>query len=104
MGIHQTVEVLNDMVEAGVIGPYAIGGAFAAFRYIQASVTEDLDVLVSFDDATRPASGLVTLGPIVPYLAGRGFTNCCGGLYPAWASETSASGLTFPQPCHPLSA
>lgn len=54
---------------------YAIGGAIAAYNYVEASATEDLDILVSFDkEEHRSVSGLVTLGPIVTYLFERGYT------------------------------
>ena len=53
MGIKQTIAVIAGMEADRVIGRYAISGAFAAFYYVEASVTEDLDVLVAFD---RPSS------------------------------------------------
>jgi hypothetical protein len=43
----------------------------AALNYIEPTVTEDLDILVSFDRERK--SGLVTLGPIVGYLAEAGY-------------------------------
>ncbi len=45
----EAIDVFNRMVEAGVIGAYAISDAVAAYNYIEASITEDLDILVSFD-------------------------------------------------------
>jgi hypothetical protein len=74
MALRQTLEVLNGMVTAAVIDTYAIGGAVAAFYYIEASSTDDLDILVSFEDVNESQSGLVTLGPIISYLAARGYT------------------------------
>lgn len=72
----QTLEVLNAMVADGVIGTYAIGGAVAAYNYIEATATDDLDILVSFDGSEfSTQSGLVTLGPIVGYLAGKGYAD-----------------------------
>jgi hypothetical protein len=70
--IAKTLEVLNGMVAAGVLRRYAIGGAVAALNYIEPTVTDDLDVLISFDSSAT--SGLVTLGPIVPYLEAKGYT------------------------------
>lgn len=76
MGMKQTIEVLNAMVADGVIGRYAIAGAVAAFYYIEVSSTDDLDILVSFEDHdVRSRSGLVLLTPIVTYLAQRGYTD-----------------------------
>lgn len=70
--IEKALEILNDMVAAGVLRNYAIGGAVAALNYIEPTVTDDLDVLISFD--TAAPSGLVTLGPIVSYLEAKGYT------------------------------
>jgi hypothetical protein len=70
-----TIDVLNDMIASSVIETYAIGGAVAAFYYIEASSTDDLDILISFENRTASAStGLLSLGPIVQYLTARGFT------------------------------
>ena len=71
MGIKQTLDVINDMEREGVIGRYAIGGAVAAYNYVEPAVTEDLDILVSFEK-TSP-SGLVSLQPILEYLRHRGY-------------------------------
>lgn len=74
MGMKETIAVINQMEADGVVGRYAIGGAVAAFNYIEVSFTEDLDILVSFEDqAQAKATGLVTLGPILKYLAEKGF-------------------------------
>lgn len=75
MALKQTIDVLNDMAAAGVIESYAVGGAVAAFYYIEASSTDDLDILFSFDDHSGGGvAGLVTLRPIIDYLRARGFT------------------------------
>ena len=49
MGIKQTLDVINEMEREGVIGRYAIGGAVAAYNYIESAVTEDLDIFVTFE-------------------------------------------------------
>ncbi len=68
-------EVINHMEADGVIGHYAIGGAVAALFYIEIASTEDLDIFISFDDAPGTLkSGLITLTPILDYLAERGYT------------------------------
>ena len=69
----QTIQVLNRMVEDRVIDSYAIGGAVAALNYVEARSTSDLDIFITFDNASL--SGLVTLGPIVGYLATLGYTD-----------------------------
>jgi len=59
MGLRRTIGVINGMEAGSIIGRYAISGAFAAFYYVEATLTEDLDVLVSFDrPSTRGKSGL----------------------------------------------
>jgi hypothetical protein len=74
MGMKQTLDVINAMEAAGVIDRYAMGGAVAAYNFIEPAVTEDLDVLVSFREASGPPkSGLITLAPIFAYLKRNGY-------------------------------
>jgi hypothetical protein len=74
MGMKQTLTVVNAMEADGVIGRYAISGAIAAYNYIEAAVTDDLDILVSFDRSTdQSTAGLITLAPIYTYLKSRGY-------------------------------
>jgi hypothetical protein len=80
MAMKDTITVLNRMVSDKVVARYAIGGAVAAYNYIEAATTDDLDVLVSLDRfESTLGSGLITLGPIISYLAGLG--------YSAWENE-----------------
>jgi len=72
MGMKQTLDVINRMEADGIIGRYAIAGAVAAYNYIEPTVTEDLDILVSFDERSAAQSGLVTLGPIFSWLKTNG--------------------------------
>jgi hypothetical protein len=75
MSINETISVINQMEADGIIGRYAIGGAVAAINYLEPALTEDLDILVSFDEQVKQSrSGLVTLGPITRYLAEKGFS------------------------------
>jgi hypothetical protein len=74
MTIKQTIGVINRMEADGVIGRYAISGAFAAYYYVEPAVTEDLDVLIAFDaPSSQKRTGLVTLAPIFTYLKGKGY-------------------------------
>lgn len=74
MGMKKTLDVINALEADGVIGRYAIAGAIAAYNYIEPTVTEDLDILISFDAASEPpGSGLVTLSPILAYLKTKGY-------------------------------
>jgi hypothetical protein len=75
MGMKQTLDVLNRMEVEGVIDRYAIGGAVGAYNYIEPTVTEDLDILVSFESSpTAPRTGLITLEPILRYLRQKGYS------------------------------
>ena len=73
-GMMQAFRVINEMVEAGIIRSYAIAGAVAALNYIEPTVTEDLDVLISVESLGNQSGGIITLGPIISYLAERGYT------------------------------
>ncbi len=73
-GLKSAFQVINGMVADGVIQKYAVAGAVAALNYIEPTVTQDLDVLVSFDDLQIGPSGLVTLDPLISYLRNRGYT------------------------------
>lgn len=65
MAMQQTINVLNRMVSDRIVTRYAISGAVAAYNYIEAATTDDLDILVSFDQFEAiSGSGLVTLRPI----------------------------------------
>jgi hypothetical protein len=44
--MEKTLQVLNDLVRAGVLGRYAIGGAMGATFYVEPVLTFDLDVFV----------------------------------------------------------
>src|SRR5215207_1512800 len=75
MGITQTIEVLNGLVDEGVISRFAIAGAVASYNYIEAAITEDLDILVSFEEmAAQHSRGLVLLTPIISHLRSKGYT------------------------------
>ena len=73
MAIKETLEIINAMEAAGVIGRYAIAGAVAAYNYVEPAVTDDLDILISFREPHQQTdAGLVTLAPIFSYLKQRG--------------------------------
>jgi hypothetical protein len=57
MSIRNAIEVVTELAQQGVIRQYAITGAVAALNYIQPSLTEELDVLVSirhFEECQKP--------------------------------------------------
>lgn len=68
-----TLEVLNRLLSEGLIEAYAIAGAVAAFRHVAATLTEDLDLLVSLK--TKGTSGLVTLQPLLDRLKALGYSD-----------------------------
>jgi hypothetical protein len=69
--MEKTLKEINQLEKEGHIGPYAIGGAIAATRYIEPIQTYDLDIFVKFPP--KP-SGLTSLSPLYEYLTHRGFT------------------------------
>lgn len=72
MTLRRTIEVVMKLAEKQVIGSYAIAGAVAALNYIQPTLTEDLDILVSIDGFEKRVSGLLLLSPIDKALAQMG--------------------------------
>lgn len=68
--LSKTLGVLNQMQREGVIGEYAIGGAIAAFYYLEPAATFDVDIFISLEPT---AGGLISLAPIYEYLRGRGY-------------------------------
>jgi len=74
MPLRKTIEVVSRIAAEGVIRQYAIAGAVAALNYIQPTLTEDLDILVSVEDLEERRSGLVLLTPIEVALAKLGYT------------------------------
>ena len=74
MALQKTIEVVTKLAEQGVIQRYAIAGAVAALNYIQPTLTEDLDILISIADFEKHKSGLLLLMPIERALANMGYT------------------------------
>ncbi|MCX7361045.1 MAG: hypothetical protein NTV97_04070 [Alphaproteobacteria bacterium] len=74
MPLRKTIEVIVKLANEGVIGQYAIAGAVAALNYIQPTLTEDLDVLVSLGGFEQRRSGLILLTPIEEALGRLGYT------------------------------
>jgi hypothetical protein len=72
MSLRRTIEVMAKLAEQGVIQQYAIAGAVAALNYIEPTLTEDLDILVSVADFEHK-SGLILLTPIEKALAELGY-------------------------------
>lgn len=65
------IRTLNELERDGAIERYAIGGAVAAAFYLEPAETMDLGVFVPI---SAPAGSLIiTLDPVLEYLAARGF-------------------------------
>jgi len=75
MSLRKAIEVVTQLAHAGTVKQYAITGAVAALNYIEPSLTEDLDVLVSVGDFEQRTSGLILLAPIEATLAQMGYTD-----------------------------
>ena len=69
MSLEETLTVLNAMQADGVTGAYAIGGAVAAFLYIEPGTTFDLDVFIAWEPG---AGGLLNVTPLYTWLMARG--------------------------------
>jgi hypothetical protein len=68
--MEKTLQVLNRMVEDGVLKQYAIGGAVAAIFYVEPINTNDLDVFFS---SASVGSDLTVLSPLYTYLLNLGY-------------------------------
>ncbi|HWA92060.1 MAG TPA: hypothetical protein VG889_18615 [Rhizomicrobium sp.] len=74
MSLQKAIGVVVELAKRQVIGNYAIAGAVAALNYIQPTLTEDIDFLISIDGFEKRASGLLLLGPIEKALAEMGYS------------------------------
>jgi hypothetical protein len=74
MSLQKAIEVVTKLTHAGTVKQYAITGAVAALNYIQPTLTEDLDVLVSVGNFEQRTSGLILLAPIEAALARMGYS------------------------------
>lgn len=59
--MEKTLQVLNELEQAGVFSRYAIGGAMGATFYVEPVLTFDLAVFVVLP---RTEGGLLTLAPL----------------------------------------
>lgn len=69
--MRETLQVINQMREDGVINKYAIGGAVGATLYLEPASTVDVDIFVALPGLS--GSSLVSLSPIYEYLGVRGY-------------------------------
>ena len=60
MALESTLSVLNEMQAVGVLGEYAVGGAVAAFLYIEPGTTFDLDIFTAWKAVTTRSPQIST--------------------------------------------
>ncbi|MDX2226130.1 MAG: hypothetical protein SFY92_03385 [Verrucomicrobiae bacterium] len=65
----EALQIFNEMKESGIIKDYAIGGAIAAARYIEAVTTEDLDIWILMESDSLIAD----LNPLYSFLRSKGY-------------------------------
>ena len=68
--LKKVIEIINSMLDYGVIDAYALGGATAANIYIEAFSTRDFDFFVNIAGEVR---ALDPLRPIIDYLEPLGY-------------------------------
>ena len=68
----ETLRVLNELKQKGLIKDYAIGGGIAALRWIEPFFTQDLDIFVLLKEEANE-KGLIILTPIYEYLKSKGY-------------------------------
>ena len=66
----RTIQAINKLKEKGVIKNYAIGGAAASFFYLEATLTEDLDVFINIESHE---DRIITLSSLFRSLAEEGY-------------------------------
>jgi hypothetical protein len=68
--MEETLKIINQLVDDGVIEGYAIGGAVAAIYYLEPFDTADLDIFIQVNVAD---DDLTPLAPLYDYLSERGY-------------------------------
>lgn len=68
--MQESLKVLNQLKQEGIIVDYAIGGAVAAYFYIEPTVTDDMDVFILIKEDEGP---IITLSPLYNRLKELGF-------------------------------
>lgn len=71
--MRQTLKVVNELKDKGLINDYAIGGGIAALFYIEPFLTYDLDVFIISVERTDEKN-LIVLSPIFDYLKSKGYS------------------------------
>ncbi len=66
--MRELIQLIDEMLNAGVLKNYAIFDALAQMRYTEAVVTMDADILIGVED-----EGLAVLSPIYAFCKDRGY-------------------------------
>ena len=67
----KVIQILNELVDKGIIKKYAIGGAVGVIFYTETFTTRDIDVFVA---PQMTDSGIIHLGLIYEYLKKAGYS------------------------------
>ena len=70
--MRETLKVINEMKEKGLITDYAIGGGIAALFYIEPFLTYDLDLFIIPEEKNNQ-KGLIFLSAVFDYLKSMGY-------------------------------
>ncbi|MCK4257134.1 hypothetical protein KAX35_09615, partial [candidate division WOR-3 bacterium] len=70
--MRNTLQVINELKEKGLIKDYAIGGAIGALRWIEPFFTRDLDIFIVLKEKSEEGE-LIVLSPIYEELKKRGY-------------------------------
>ncbi|MCI0449583.1 MAG: hypothetical protein L0Y79_07335 [Chlorobi bacterium] len=68
--MENTLKVINELQNEGLIKNYAIGGAIASIFYIEPITTYDLDVMIILEEDDK---SLISLSPIYSWLSKKGY-------------------------------
>lgn len=71
--MRETLKVINELKEKGLITDYAIGGGIAALFYIEPFLTYDLDVFI-IPREKKEQKGLIFLSAVFDYLRSMGYS------------------------------
>ena len=71
--MERVIQVINRMKADGVVENYAIGGGIAAIYYLEAYLTDDIDIFIPVASVAVGEAGLISLEPIYRYLKGFGY-------------------------------
>lgn len=71
--MRETLKVINELKEKGLIDDYALGGGIAALFYIEPFLTYDLDLFILISEE-RKQGGVILLSPLFEYLEKKGYS------------------------------